>query len=305
MSKIEDARFILEQLNLPVQQQSALCCLTLLSLANISEENSWCDAEGKWMRIHDVIAFSNSNYGTTYAENSRDTFRKQAMHHFRTAAIIEDNGSAVNSPKYRYRLTDEVLDLIKSYASGDWLTKLNQFKVNYVSLRDKYSLKRSINKISIIVNEHNLSFSSGKHNELQKAIIEEFVPRFAPGSECLYIGDTAEKDIFRNDQKLTELKFEIAVHNKMPNIVLYLEERKWLYFIEAVTSVGPMSPKRVLEIKEMTSHIGLGKVFVTAFLDWKTYQRFFSELAWETEVWIASEPDHMIHLNGTRFLGPY
>ena len=305
MSKIEDARFILRQLNLPVQQQNDLCCLTLLSLANISEENSWCDAEGKWMRIHDVIAFSNSNYGTTYAENSRETFRKQAMHHFIIAAIVETNNSATNSPKYQYRLTDEVLNLIQSYASGDWLAKLNQFKVNYPSLKDKYSSKRSIKKIPIIVNEHNLSFSLGKHNELQKAIIEEFAPRFAPGSECLYIGDTAKKDIFRNDQKLTELEFEITVHNKMPDIVLYLEERKWLYFIEAVTSVGPMSPKRVLEIKEMTSHVGVGKLFVTAFLDRKTYQRFSSELAWETEVWIASEPDHMIHLNGIRFLGPY
>ena len=74
--------------------------------------------------------------------------------------------------------------------------------------------------------------------------------------------------------------------------------------IEAVTSVGPMDAKRILELNELTSNVSSGKIFVTAFLDFKTFKKFSESLAWETEVWIADMPDHMIHLNGDRFMGP-
>lgn len=148
------------------------------------------------------------------------------------------------------------------------------------------------------------NFSTGKHNQLQKAIIEEFAPRFAPNSECLYVGDTIEKDLVKNVDKLMELGFEITLHDKMPDVVLYREDKDWIYFVEAVTSVGPMNPKRILEIEEMTKDVKSGKIFVTAFPDFKTYKKFSEELAWETEVWIAEMSEHMIHLNGDRFMGP-
>ena len=113
-------------------------------------------------------------------------------------------------------------------------------------------------------------FSAGKHNQLQKDIIEEFAPRFAPSSECLYVGDTIQKDLVKNVDKLKELGFEITLHDKMPDVVLYREDKDWIYFVESVTSVGPMDPKRILEITEMTKDVTAGKIFVTAFLDFKT-----------------------------------
>lgn len=137
-----------------------------------------------------------------------------------------------------------------------------------------------------------------------KAIIEEFAPRFAPNSECLYIGDTVKKDLVKMNEKLRQLGFTITQHDIMPDVVLYRTDKDWLYFIEAVTSVGPMSPKRILDILAMTKNVSLPKIFITAFLDFKTYKRFADSLAWETEVWIAELPDHMIHLNGDKFLGP-
>ena len=154
------------------------------------------------------------------------------------------------------------------------------------------------------INGVDFMFSTGKHNQLQKAIIEEFAPRFASNAECLYVGDTVKKDLFRYDEKLLELGFTITLHDKMPDIVLYCADKDWLFFIEAVTSVGPIDPKRIQEISEMTKDVTAGKIFVTAFLDFNTYKKFSSELAWETEVWLADMPDHMIHLNGEKFLGP-
>ena len=171
-------------------------------------------------------------------------------------------------------------------------------------LIDIYASKKKMTMMPVQINGADFSFSAGKHNELQKAIIEEFAPRFAPNSECLYVGDTIEKDLVKNTEKLTELGFEITLHDKMPDVVLHREDKNWIYFIESVTSVGPMDPKRILEIEELTKDVRAGKIYVTAFLDFKTYKKFSEELAWETEVWIAELPEHMIHLNGDKFMGP-
>ena len=90
----------------------------------------------------------------------------------------------------------------------------------------------------------------------------------------------------------------------MPDVVLYREDKNWIYFIESVTSVGPMEPKRIIEISEMTKNVTVGKIFVTVFQNFTVFKKFVDSLAWETEVWISEMPDHMIHMNGDRFMGP-
>lgn len=265
---------------------------------------SWSEATNEWIRIHDIIQFVNTFYDMSYAENSRETFRKQALHRFRTAALIEDNGKATNSPNYRYRLTEETVQILRTMGTPKWKEAIKRFLCYHERLIDLYASKKKMTMMPVNINGESFKFSTGKHNELQKAIIEEFAPRFAPNSECLYVGDTIEKDLVKNVEKLKALGFEITLHDKMPDVVLYREDKDWIYFVESVTSVGPMDPKRILEIEEMTKDVTAGKIFVTAFLDFKTYKKFAEELAWETEVWIAEMPEHMIHLNGDRFMGP-
>lgn len=304
MSKVEEARAILRELQVPVRQQGDLCCFVLLAMTNIKEKDTWASAENNWIRIHDVIAYTKENYGVAYAENSRETFRKQAMHHFRNAAFIEDNGQPTNSPNYCYRLTNEMLQLIQSYGNRAWEANKSSFLKTHDSLINLYASKRVLRKMPVKINGADFTFSPGKHNELQKAIIEEFAPRFAPGCQCLYVGDTTEKDLVKDVSKLRELGFAITLHDKMPDVVLYSAKENWIFFIESVTSVGPMEPKRIKEIEDMTNGVRAGKIYVTAFLDFKTFKKFSDALAWETEVWIADMPDHMIHLNGDKFLGP-
>lgn len=304
MDKINEAREFLKMLGMPKAQQADICCYVLLAMAGIKQDTLWKDARNEWIRIHDIIQFANTYYGSTYAENSRETFRKQALHHFRNAALVEDNGKATNSPNYRYRLTEETLQVIRVFQTLEWQKSMNRFLKYHEKLVDIYASKKKMTMMPVRINGADFQFSTGKHNELQKAIIEEFAPRFAPNSECLYVGDTIEKDLVKNVDKLEKLGFEITLHDKMPDVVLYREDKNWIYFVESVTSVGPMDTKRILEITEMTKNIAAGKIFVTAFLDFKTYKRFSETLAWETEVWIAEMPEHMIHLNGDKFLGP-
>ena len=304
VSKIDDARSILTQIGMPQQQRNDMCCYCLLALASISERSRWREACNEWIRIHDLMSFISSEYGITYAENSRETIRKQAMHKFRDAAIIEDNGVATNSPHYRYRLTDEAVDVLRNYGTSAWSSQLDAFKELHTSLIDLYSSQREMAKKPVLINGLTFTFSTGKHNQLQKEILEEFAPRFAENAMCLYVGDSTNRDMYKDTVMLSRLGFEITQHDIMPDVVLYRADKNWIYFIEAVTSVGPMSQERVNNILKMTENVTAGLIFVTAFPDRKTFRMFMPELAWETEVWISSEPDHMIHLNGDRFMGP-
>ncbi|ROT03516.1 BsuBI/PstI family type II restriction endonuclease [Lepagella muris] len=310
MDKLEHAKILLNQIGMPQKQQGVLCALALLAMAGLKRGTWWSDATNEWIRIHDIIRFIANNYNVIYAENSRETFRKQAMHPFRTAAIIEDNGMPTNSPNYCYRITNEFLNVIKEVNEEDYPSAaepgiaLTMFFSNHESLSQIYASKKRMQKMPVRINSQDFTFSPGKHNELQKAIIEEFAPRFAPNSECLYVGDTIRKDLVKNTEKLSELGFQITLHDKMPDVVLYREDKNWIYFIESITSVGPMDPKRIGEIEAMTRNVTAGKIFISAFLDFATFKKFSDQLAWETEVWIADMPDHMIHLNGDRFIGP-
>lgn len=308
MDKLKKIKKMLADVGMPSNQQTDLCALTILAMGNLTEVSSFASAKNNWIRIHDIIEFINANYSVKYAENSRETFRKQAIHHFRTAALIEDNGKATNSPNYKYRLTDEFLKVIQE-ANSTTLDNsenkaLNSFLRHHERLIETYASKKVMRKMPVRINERDYTFSPGSHNQLQKAILEEFAPRFAPNSECLYVGDTTHKDMVKNEEKLQNLGFAITLHDKMPDIVLYREDKNWLYFIEAVDSVGPMSPERVKDITQMTEGVESGKIFVTAFLDFPKFKKFSEQLAWETEVWIADMPEHMIHLNGDKFMGP-
>ena len=302
--KIEETREFLQMIGMPKAQQADICCYVILAMAGVKPDMSWSETTNEWIRIHDIIQFVNTFYDMSYAENSRETFRKQALHRFRTAALIEDNGKATNSPNYRYRLTEETVEMLRTMGTPAWKTSVKRFLYYHEKLIDLYASKKKMTIMPVNINGESFKFSTGKHNELQKAIIEEFAPRFAPNSECLYVGDTIEKDLVKNVEKLKDLGFEVTLHDKMPDVVLYREDKDWIYFVESVTSVGPMDPNRILEITEMTKDVTAGKIFVTAFLDFKTYKKFAEDLAWETEVWIAEMPEHMIHLNGDRFMGP-
>ena len=302
MSNVDKIRNILIALGVPEKQQNDLCCYVLLVMAKIYPKSKWECAQNEWIRIHDMMSYINMFYRETpYAENTRETVRKNALHHFRTAAFVEDNGLATNSPNYRYRLTEEFLNVLKNMGSEE---SIKAFLKKHESLKSIYASKKDKQKQALSVNGQRLALSPGKHNKLQKAIVEDFAPRFAPNAKCLYVGDTTEKDLVKDVETLKKLGFTITLHDTMPDVVFYDEKKDWLYFVEAVTSVGPMDPKRIVELADLTKNVKAGKIFVTAFLDFATYKKFAADLAWDTEVWIADMPEHMIHLNGDKFLGP-
>jgi hypothetical protein len=308
MGKLEEAKGILCAIGMPKGQTNDRSAYVLLALSGIKEDMSWTDATVSPMRIVDTMNFMAENYDKEYKPNTRETIRKDTLHQFVEGAVAQRNTDAMNrptnSPNYSYCLTSEMLSLIKTYGTSKWQKALKKFIADKGTLIDKYSQQREYVRVPVVVNGQEFSFSAGEHNELQKAIIEEFAAYFAKGAEVLYIGDTENKDLIKNREKLELLGVEVTDHDKLPDVILYLERQNWLYFIEAVTSVGAVSVKRMNEIEQMTAGCKSGKIYVTAFPDKKTYKRFVDELAWDTEVWIAETPQHLIHLNGDRFIGP-
>ena len=308
MSKLEEAKGILSAIGMPKAQTNDRSAYVLLALADLKENISWTDAAQPEMRIVDMMNFMQVNYGKEYKPNTRETIRKDSIHQFVDAAVAERNTDSANrptnSPNFCYRLTNEMLGLIQAYGTKKWQSQLKAFIAEKGTLVDRYKQQRDLVRVPVLVNGQEFNFSAGEHNTLQKAIIEEFAPRFASGAEVLYVGDTENKDLIKNREVLEQLGVGITDHDKLPDVVLYTKNNGWLYFIEAVTSVGPISVKRMEEIEAMTAECKCGKIYVTSFPDRKTYKRFIDQLAWETEVWIADNPDHMIHLNGDKFIGP-
>jgi len=308
VSKLEEAKGILSAIGMPSQQTNDRSAYVLLALASIIESDIWVNAKKPVLRIVDMMNFMSEHYGRIYKPNTRETIRKDTLHQFVDGAVVERNTDSAdrptNSPKYSYCLTNEMLELVKTYGTGEWQRTLKKFISKMGTLIDKYSQMRDIARVPVIVNGQEFSFSPGEHNSLQKAIIEEFAPRFAKGAEVLYVGDAENKDLIKNHEALEFINVQITDHDKLPDVLLYVRDKNWLCFIEAVTSVGPISVKRMQEIEKMTLKCTAGRIYVTAFPDRKIYKKFVDSLAWETEVWIADNPDHMIHLNGDRFIGP-
>jgi hypothetical protein len=150
-----------------------------------------------------------------------------------------------------------------------------------------------------------IHLSPGDHSELIKAIIEEFAPRFVPGGDLIYAGDTGEKRGYFDQELLAKLGVEVDTQATMPDVVLYYPEREWLLLVESVTSHGPVDGRRHGELARLFSGSTAGLVYVTAFPSRGIMTRFLGEIAWETNAWISDEPSHLIHFNGARFLGPY
>ncbi len=308
MSKITEAQAILAALQLPTAQQTEMAGLTLLVLAQLDEDMPWSDAKRQSLRIHDILQEMNNRYGRSYAENTRETVRRQVIHQFEQARIVDRNpdepGLATNSPRTHYALSDIAIRTIRQFNTSDWEIALAEFLDVQDSLVAMYQRKRQLDLIPLSYQGREYHLSPGKHNELQVAIIEEFGPRFAPRARLLYLGDTADKLFLIDEDALRELNIPFSKHDKMPDVILFDQDRKWLYLIEAVTSHGPVTPKRRVELDEMLKDCPVGLIYVSAFPDFVTFRNFLSEIAWETEVWLSEMPDHMIHFNGDRFMGP-
>lgn len=308
--KIKEALDILESLGFPRQQQNERSALTLLSLLDIKPEDAWKTASAPLMGITPMMEFFASHYGKRYAPNTRETVRRQTVHQFMQAGLIVPNpdkpSRPTNSPKAVYQIEPAALKLLRGFGRRSWGRQLHEYLRTVDTLKRLYARERDLRRIPVkLAKGRKIRLSPGGQNVLVKKIIDDFCPIFTPGGHVIYVGDTQTKWAYFDPDALEELGVEIEEHGKMPDVVVHHVEKNWLVLIEAVTSHGPMNPKRRQELKELFASSKASIVYVTAFLDRRSMMKFLDDISWETEVWIAESPTHLIHFNGERFLGPY
>lgn len=308
-SRIDEALQILTQLGFPRTQLNERSALTLLALLDLKPTDSWQLATSPLMGITPMMDFMAQYYGKSYKPNTRETVRRQTVHQFLDAALIVANpdnlSRPINSPKTVYQIEQTALELLQTYGSEEWEKSISTYLASIKTLKKQYAQEREMSRIPIIINGEIKTLSPGGQNILIEKIINDFAPRFTPGGKLIYIGDTDEKFIHFDEAALADLGVNIDSHGKMPDVIIHSITNNWLVLIEAVTSHGPINPKRKKELEVLFRSAEIPLVMVTTFLSRKAMVAYLAEIAWETDVWVAEDSTHLIHFNGESLLQAY
>lgn len=292
------------------KQRNETAAYTLLALLDLRPEAPWKEAQAPLRGITPIISFIATAYGVRYAPNTRETIRDDAVKFFAEEGLLlrnpDDPHRPTNSGKTVYQIEPTALGLLRSFGTAVWQAELDKYLASRETLRSKIARRRDLARVPVTLRDGSrISLSPGGQNPLIKAVIEKFGPIFAPGGLVLYVGDTEGKFLHLDSDELAALGVTLDAAAKMPDVLIHDTQRNWLLLIEAVTSAGPVDAKRRNELKALFANCTAGLVFVTAFETRRAMQTFASQIAWESDVWIAENPEHMIHFNGERFLGPY
>ena len=308
--KIDQAIDILQSLGMPRAQQNERSALTLLALVCLHPEGKWQKLEKRMIGVTPIMDWCRDVYGKEYAPNTRETFRRQTLHQFVDGGLCRYNPDKpdrpVNSPKACYQIAPDLFEVLLKYGTAEWSKMLADWLKSCETLTAQYAMKREMQMIPLTLDDGiEIKLSPGAHSQLIHDIVTEFGPRFAPGSQVIYLGDTGAKEDFFRRERLKELGVIVDRKGKLPDVVLYWPERNWLLLIESVTSHGPVDGKRHGELSKLFKGAKPGLVYITAFPDRRTMSKYLTDISWETEVWIADAPTHLIHFNGDKFLGPH
>lgn len=309
--KIEQAQYLLRMLKFDEERSNERSALTLLALLSHDPETAWADSTNELMTTHVIMARLRERLSKDYKSNTRETIRRQTLHQFVGAALVEHNPDdpqrAVNSPKSCYRVHPQALGLFRSYGDSVFEARLREYLAEVPSQIEVYARARELSRIPIVLPSGKpFTLSPGGQNILIKQILEEFCPQFTPGGQVLYVGDADAKFTIFEKEALAALGVShIDQHGKMPDLIVYMPDKNWLVLLEAASSHGPVDSKRHEELATLFANSSAGLVYVSCFPSRNEMRKYLSVIAWETEAWCADNPTHLIHFNGERFLGPY
>lgn len=312
---INTALYILETFGIPLDaspRRLERMAIAFLACGDIRQPADFKNVKdlssGYSLKTRNIIIYVNNHFGESISSGSYDDIRRKDLKLLTVAEIVLQSSpnSATNDSTRGYSINPTYSELIRSFGAKNWEEKVSNKLKSIEPLSKKLKREREIAKVNVTLPfGGRLTFSAGEHNDLQKAIIEEFLPRYGHGAEVLYVGDTSDKYLYLEKAKLEELSFFEISHEELPDIIAYSKEKNWLYLVEAVHSSGPISELRLIQLQKLTSSCSAEIVYVTAFLNRTKFRQFIADIAWETEVWIADNPDHLVHFNGDKFLGPY
>ncbi|MET4081642.1 hypothetical protein ABIB40_001591 [Pedobacter sp. UYP30] len=312
---INTALYILDKFGIPLDntarrlEKMAISFLASGDIKNLRDFVSAKDLNsGYALKTREIINFVNKYFSENISPGSYDDIRRKDLKLLTIAEVVLQSSpnSATNDSTRGYSINPTYAELIRQFGEKNWEKSVADRLKNIEPLNVKLKRERQISKVKVTLPVGGqLTFSAGEHNDLQKAIIEDFLPRYGFGANVLYVGDTADKYLYLEKEELEKLNFFEISHEELPDVIAYSKKKNWLYLIEAVHSSGPINEIRLLQLQQLTKNCLADIVYVTAFLNRSKFRQFMTEIAWETEVWIADNPDHLVHFNGDKFLGPY
>ncbi len=315
---VEQGLIILQDLGVPLEnlteRRKEKMAKAFLAVAGLKPGMSWSQAKDNddkhQLLSRQIIAFMNAHLGEKIADSSYDDIRRKDLVLPEAASIVlksaKNPDANTNDGTRGFALNPTAAKAIRKFGTPQWQTSVEQFMSGREALSEELNRKRSLARIPVQINSDvALTFSPGKHNILQKQVIDSFLTIFGFGATVLYVGDTTDKYLYIDKAKLEEINFFKISHDKLPDVVAFSSEKNWLYLIEVVTTANPITEMRRRTLLQLTAGCTADVIFITAFPDRLTYRKFAKDIAWETEVWIAESPEHMIHFNGDKFLGPY
>lgn len=308
---IDQAREVLRALGFDDARSNERSAMTLLALLDLQPGRPWSAATAGLYGVTPLMTWMAIHLGKSYAPNSRETVRRQTLHQFRDAALVvlnpDDPERPVNSGKTVYQIEAQALQLVQTYGTSEWVERLAAYLEVQPGLQATYAAARDQVQIPVTLPDGaDIKLTPGGQNELIRRMIEEFCPRWTPGGQVLYVGDAGKADPVYDIRGLSALgKGDLDKHSKFPDLIVYMEDRKWLVLLEAAGSHGPVDSKRRRELDSIFTNSTADLVFVSCFPTRAEMRRYLATIAWNTEVWCADAPSHLIHFNGERFLGPH
>ena len=309
-TRIAEAQSLLTTLGFDRERANERSALVLLALLGLAPDTDWAAAANPLLGTRAIMDWIRDYYGKEYAPNTRETIRRFTLHQFAEALLVVQNpdqpNRPVNSPRWAYQVHPRALEVIRPFGQPGYDMAIAAYLTEIPGLKARYDAAREINRIPVTLPDGRaLALSPGGQNILIRQIIEDFCGYFTPGGEVLYVGDADAKWAVFEESALAALGVTVDHHGKMPDLVVYLPSRDWLILLEAASSHGPVDAKRHGELAALFRKSSAGLVYVSCFPDRRQMRKYLADIAWETEVWCADNPTHLIHFNGERFLGPH
>ena len=307
---VQQARDVLSALGFDKARRNERSALTLLSLLGLRPGNSWADATRDLHGVTPLMNWMAEHLDKRYAPNSRETVRRQTLHQFVDAALVvlnpDDPSRPVNSGKNVYQVDERAFALLRQFGTRQWEQNLPPYLKQRPGQQSTYAAARDQAMIPVTLpNGTEIKLTPGGQNILIRDILEQFCPRWTPGGRVLYVGDAGKNTPIYDVEGFAQDGVVLDKHGKLPDLVVNLPSRDWFVLIEAASSHGPVDSKRHAELKALFAGSLAGLVYVSCFTSRVEMRKYLADIAWETEVWCADNPTHLIHFNGERFLGPY
>ncbi len=314
---IREALFIIDQLGIPLEgltgRDKEKLAMALLAAGDVKTSKEWRKVKstnsGYSITTKQCVEFYNTYLEENMSKGSYDYVLRDGFSKLLIGGIVERSKpeSNLSDATRGYRISTEYARIISKFGQKDWEKQVEIFNKTHKTYRERLAQTRNIPMINVKMPDgKEFQLKDGEHNLIQQQVIIEFLPRFGYGATLLYCGDSDNKyGVINEKEKLAELGIKDLSQGKLPDIVAYSAEKDWIYLIEAYHTSNPITAERKYELEQMMGECADKCIYITAFESNDAFRSCKEDLAWETEVWIVTNPDHMIHRNGFRFIGPY